>query len=99
VERGARVFASAETGCSDCHGGSLTTDGAQHDVMSNVRADATEKFDTPSLRFLSGRAPYFHDGRYANLEALLRGCDGTMGHTQHLSKDDFTALKAYLEVL
>lgn len=99
VERGAQVFASAETGCAQCHGGRSTTDGARHDVESNVTADASNQFDTPSLRFLSGRAPYFHDGRYTDLQALLEGCDGTMGHTNHLSQPDFTALKAYLEVL
>jgi cytochrome c peroxidase len=99
VERGAQVFASAEVGCVECHDSRATTDGERHDVMSNVTADASDQFDTPSLRFLSGRAPYFHDGRYADLQALLQGCDGTMGHTKQLSTGDFSALKAYLEVL
>jgi cytochrome c peroxidase len=54
-------------------------------------------FDTPSLRFVGGTGPYFHDGRFETLEALLKQSDGTMGHTKGLSQDDIRALVAYLE--
>jgi DNA-binding beta-propeller fold protein YncE len=99
IERGRVVFASEGTGCAECHGGRATTDLAIHDVESKADSDAAGRFDTPSLRFLSGRAPYFHDGRYQTLDALLAGCDGKMGHTGQLSGGDLRALKAYLEVL
>ena len=31
---------------------------------SKAKGDPHRRFDTPSLRFVSGTAPYFHDGRY-----------------------------------
>jgi mono/diheme cytochrome c family protein len=101
VERGREVFASSEAACIGCHSdpGRALADGQAHDVGTFVQGDTTHSFDTPSLRFLSGTAPYFHDGRYATLEALLDATDSTMGHTSHLSKRDRRALGAYLETL
>jgi cytochrome c peroxidase len=57
------------------------------------------RFDTPSLALLSGRAPYFHDGRYATLRELLSANGDKMGHTSHLSETDRSALEAFLETL
>lgn len=99
VRRGEVLFRSAETGCATCHQGGNGTDKLRHDVASNVDADVTPRFDTPTLRFLEGRAPYFHDGRYTSLVALLHGSDGTMGHTAHLSDADIDALEAFLTTL
>jgi mono/diheme cytochrome c family protein len=101
VARGREVFASTEAACVACHGdeGRGPADGERHDVGSAAAGDRQLAFDTPSLRFLSGTAPYFHDGRYATLEALLDATDSTMGHTAHLSKRDRRALAAYLETL
>jgi cytochrome c553 len=99
IERGRQLFASREAACATCHRGPGSTDNARHDVTSSVDADVTARFDTPSLRFLEGRAPYFHDGRYPTLSALLHGSDGTMGHTGHLSDQDIEALEAFLETL
>ncbi|HEU4409497.1 MAG TPA: cytochrome C peroxidase [Polyangiaceae bacterium] len=101
VERGREVFASSEAACVGCHGDPdrASTDRERHDVGSFVQGDTQRAFDTPSLRFLSGTAPYFHDGRYATLDALLDATDSTMGHTAHLSKRDRRALAAYLETL
>ncbi|MGK3988659.1 cytochrome C peroxidase [Sorangium sp. So ce136] len=98
--RGDALFHSASAGCSSCHlGDELTTDGARHDVRSATRFEAVRAFDTPSLRFVGRSAPYYHDGRYATLLALVEGVDGTMGHTAHLSAEDRRALIAYLETL
>jgi mono/diheme cytochrome c family protein len=97
--RGDIVFHSAEAGCAACHLDSTTADGKSHDVQSRIKGDTTAEFDTPSLRFLGQSAPYFHDGRYATLDDLLRGVDGTMGHTAHLDDGDRRALVAYLEAL
>ncbi|WP_437484264.1 cytochrome C peroxidase [Sorangium sp. So ce1014] len=98
--RGEALFNAREAGCSSCHvGDELTTDGARHDVGSATRFEAVRAFDTPSLRFIGRSAPYYHDGRYPTLLALLDGVDGTMGHTAHLSAQDRRALVAYLESL
>ncbi|XXY44201.1 cytochrome C peroxidase [Sorangium sp. So ce269] len=98
--RGDALFHSTRAGCSSCHlGDELTTDGARHDVRSATRFEAVRAFDTPSLRFVGRSAPYYHDGRYATLLALVEGVDGTMGHTAHLSAEDRRALIVYLESL
>jgi cytochrome c peroxidase len=96
--RGKELFASERQGCMTCHldGG---TDRAPHDVQSGNVDETSLKFDTPSLRFVSGTAPYFHDGRYRTLEEVLEASDGRMGHTSRLSRDDLLALTAYLETL
>jgi DNA-binding beta-propeller fold protein YncE len=100
VERGRAVFHSSETGCASCHReGDGYTDRHAHDVASRATADIGPAFDTPSLRFVGGTAPYFHDGRYPTLRATLVGADGKMGHTKQLSQNDLDALEAYLRSL
>jgi len=100
VARGRAIFASAQTGCSSCHGetGDLP-DGAAHDVKSRSESDTRSRFDTPSLRLVGGSAPYFHDGRYEDLHTLLVKSDGKMGHTKHLSPSDLGDLELFLEPL
>jgi DNA-binding beta-propeller fold protein YncE len=98
VARGRDVFNDPAVGCATCHldGG---TDREVHDVKSGNVDEASLGFDTPSLRFVGGTAPYFHDGRYATLEELLEKSDGKMGHTLKLPRADLLALAAYLEDL
>ncbi len=100
VTRGQAIFRSPQAECSTCHGtdGDLP-DGVRHDVKSRAGADRRAKFDTPSLRFVGGSAPYFHDGRYKTLGALLTKSDGKMGHTKHLATGELADLEAYLESL
>ena len=100
VLRGQAIFRSAGAECSSCHGtdGDLP-DGVNHDVKSRVVGDQRTKFDTPSLRFVSGSAPYFHDGRYKDLPTLLTKSDGKMGHTKHLAPGELGDLTTYLESL
>lgn len=100
VARGLAIFRSEKTGCASCHGesGDLP-DGNAHDVKSRAKADTSPKFDTPSLRLVSGSGPWFHDGRYTDLETLLVKSDGKMGRTKHLSKGELGDLRAYLESL
>jgi mono/diheme cytochrome c family protein len=100
VLRGQAIFRSSQAECSSCHGsdGDLP-DGMNHDVKSRAAFDQRRKFDTPSLRFLSGSAPYFHDGRFKDLKALLTQTDGKMGHTKHLLPSEIADLEAYLESL
>jgi mono/diheme cytochrome c family protein len=99
VARGAEIFASKQAGCADCHSGARYTDNERHDVKSKTAVDRISAFNTPSLRYLAGRAPYYHDGRYQSLRALLEGSDGTMGHTKHLADQDLAALEAFLKTL
>jgi DNA-binding beta-propeller fold protein YncE/mono/diheme cytochrome c family protein len=99
VARGAAIFASKEAGCASCHVPGALTDGARHDVQSRTNSDRSASFNTPSLRFVGGTGPYFHDGRYKTLHDLLRDVDGKMGHTKHLSENDLAALESYLRTL
>ncbi|MBN4059052.1 c-type cytochrome [Endomicrobium sp. AH-315-J14] len=100
IERGAELFASEATGCSSCHfNDGSTTDGILHDVGSMVKRDEAADFDTPSLRHIAGTAPYFHDGRYPTLLAMLRDPKSQMGDTSQLSNDDILALETYLRSL
>jgi mono/diheme cytochrome c family protein len=99
VGRGSEVFHSAEAQCSSCHAGEASTDGESHDVKSGPSERKPRAFDTPSLRFVSRSAPYFHDGRYASLGEMLSGSDGAMGHTSQLSAEDRAALEVYLRTL
>jgi mono/diheme cytochrome c family protein len=92
VKQGAEVFASA--GCSSCHTGANTTDGSKHKVDL-----AGPAFATPSLRFVSGTAPYFHDGRYSTLHDLLTSDDAAMGKAKNRPKAEIDALETYLNTL
>ena len=98
VEQGKKVFHSAQAECATCHtaGGS---DGKNHDLGIKHRVDRKAAFNTPSLTYLSGRGPFFHDGRFLTLRDALLGSDGQMGHTKHLDEKDLNALEAYLNAL
>jgi DNA-binding beta-propeller fold protein YncE/mono/diheme cytochrome c family protein len=100
IARGKAIFESAETQCSTCHkpDGSWV-DGEKHDVGTRAAADPNNQFDTPTLRFVGGTAPYFHDGRYRTLRDLLVGHDGKMGQTKQLSSQDLDSLEAYMRTL
>jgi DNA-binding beta-propeller fold protein YncE len=98
VRRGEEIFNDPGQGCSDCHLGGIGTDATNHG-LAHHKNDAIQAFDTPSLRFVSGTAPYFHDGRYATLEALLADPGSPMGHTAALAERDRQALAAYLRSL
>jgi len=96
--RGSDLFLSS--GCGSCHGAeSAWTDGHRHEVGSRVSGDATGSFDTPSLRFVAGTAPYFHDGRYPTLHALLTKSPEPMGAAKGLPEEDLAALEAFVRSL
>jgi DNA-binding beta-propeller fold protein YncE/mono/diheme cytochrome c family protein len=99
IAHGSEIFHSQAAGCSGCHTGDAATDNQHHDVQSKTQADRSGNFNTPSLRFVSGGGPYFHDGRYKTLHELLTDSDRKMGHTAQLSGDDLEALEAYLRTL
>lgn len=94
ASRGRELFESQEVGCAVCHTqGGVGTDGSRHDVGSGA------PLDTPTLRFIAGTAPYFHDGRYATLGDLLRATQGKMGWASGMTDADFDAIEAYLKTL
>ena len=97
VAKGKTIFHSEEAQCSSCHGvdGELP-DGSNHDVKSRATGDVKKAFDTPSLKYVGGTGPWFHDGRYKTMRDLLVKSDGKMGHTKHLSGEELDALEAYL---
>lgn len=98
-ERGRELFTSSTLGCSSCHAEKTGfTDLDVHDVSSATEADVKRTFLAPSLRFVGGSAPYFHDGRYASLADLLAK-NTKMGDTKSLSEDDRSALEAFLRTL
>jgi cytochrome c peroxidase len=98
VKHGAEVFASAA--CASCHTGVQTSDGKKHAIPDSLgAAKAGTAYQTPSLRFVSGTAPYFHDGRYPTLRALLTSADPNMGKAKDLPAGDIDALEAYLKSL
>lgn len=97
IARGRSVFfAEGQGACARCHVGGSGVDQQVHNVGAKTEGLA---LDTPSLRFVRGTAPYFHDGRYPTLEELLVASDHAMGHPLRLSQRDRTALTAYLETL
>lgn len=98
IERGRDLFEADGTGCASCHVGPASTDATAHGITPNARDDRAT-FDTPSLRFVRGTAPYFHDGRYPTLEALLADPGTGMGHAAGLPSLDRAALAAYLRSL
>lgn len=99
VEEGKQLFFDADLACASCHVEGGGVDKVVHDVGSKAVADMTPKFDTPSLKFVRGTAPYFHDGRYKTLDDLLNARDSEMGHTLQLTAHQRTALSSYLESL
>jgi cytochrome c peroxidase len=100
IDRGRELFESADTSCSTCHeAGHAFADGQRHQVMAVPAAGQSEGFDTPSLRYIAGTAPYFHDGRYKTLDDVLTAPDHAMGQSTRMSRQDRAALVAYLETL
>ena len=100
VARGKAVFQSDEVGCVWCHKlEQEASDRSLHDVGSRAKDEDRASFRTPPLRSIDGAGPYFHDGRYSTLEAVLDQNLDRMGNTSQLSADDRAALVAFLRSL
>jgi len=104
-QRGKAIFESDAARCSRCHvPASEFTDRTALPLpaLAERRGFDTEPnpaFKTPSLWFVAGTAPYFHDGSQATLEDLVRTNRDRMGNTSQLSADERAALVAYLRTL
>jgi cytochrome c peroxidase len=75
-KRGMTLFFAPRSGCSSCHGGinfaGPWVDRGQPQAAAIFADTGTGRMvRVPTLRNLAATAPYMHDGRFANLEAVL----------------------------
>jgi cytochrome c peroxidase len=94
ARRGYEVFLKAS--CNICHAPPGFSKADSEDIGSGGT------FSVPSLRGLSGTAPYFHDGRFATLRVLLPAklkLLQELGVTDALTNDDIEDLLAFLSAL
>jgi cytochrome c peroxidase len=102
--QGRQVFNNPVVGCTACHAPETEyTDRSSVELPVPARAgfqsEKGARFKTPSLAFVAGTPPYFHNGSVATLEELVYGNDDRMGKTKALSDADKTALIAFLKTL
>lgn len=94
AQRGFKVFERAS--CNICHVPPLFTKQDAEDIGSGGA------FGVPSLRGVSMTAPYFHDGRYPSLRALIPAklkFLEELGSTEAFSDEEIEDLLAYLNTL
>lgn len=82
AKRGFEVF-NGKARCAGCHNGFSFTDGSFHDIGTGKDTDIGRgrlfpnsvklryAFKTPTLREVTRRAPYMHDGSIATLEEVI----------------------------
>lgn len=104
--QGKALFEDAKTACVTCHppATEYTTRAAVPlkvalPTLPRFDAESDRAFKVPSLLFLAGTAPYYHDGSVETLEALIDQNGNRMGQTQHLSAEEKAALVAFLKTL
>jgi cytochrome c peroxidase len=94
AKRGWEVFQRAS--CNICHVPPVFSKADNEDIGSGGA------FNVPSLRGLPSTAPYFHDGRFPDLRALLPAKIDylrKLGSTEKFSDQDLEDLLAYLNTL
>lgn len=120
AKRGAALFFGSRLDCRGCHAPPLFTDGAFHNIgLDSVASDPGRaavtglasdqgRFKTPTLRNITLTPPYMHDGRFADLTAVLnhynRGGAGAPGQDArirplNLTAEEIADLAAFLESL
>ena len=92
VARGRDVFTRPEVGCASCHSGAKLTNNQTVDVGTGAA------FQVPSLRGLSSRAPFLHDGCAATIADRFGPCGGGArhGNVSGLSPSQMDDLITYL---
>ncbi|WP_438014262.1 hypothetical protein WMF18_25495 [Sorangium sp. So ce315] len=105
-KHGFALFTSETAQCSRCHVPETEyTDRMGYPMPGFVelpgfyREKKGTVYKTPSLRFIAGTAPYYHDGSARTLEELVEKNDDRMGRTSHMSRKDRAALVAFLRTL
>ncbi|MGH9749204.1 MAG: cytochrome c peroxidase [Candidatus Polarisedimenticolia bacterium] len=94
AKRGWQVFQRAS--CNICHVPPVFAKADNEDIGSGG------SFNVPSLRGLPSTAPYFHDGRFPDLRALLPAKIDylrKLGSTEKFGDQDLEDLLAYLDTL
>ena len=94
ARRGYQVFMKAS--CNACHVPPVFSKANTEDIGSGGT------FSVPSLRGVSTTAPYFHDGRFPNLRALIPAklqYLKQMGSTEKISGKEIEDLLVYLNLL
>ncbi len=107
--RGKELYHDKSVGCNNCHRADGRVDGRQHALLGgsggaetseqSLKLKVVARRDTPSLRFVAGSAPYFHDGRFLGLEDMLLHTQGAMGQRRALDERERQDLVAYLRTL
>ena len=92
VARGRTVFESSATACTSCHAGPQGTNNATVSVGTGAA------FQVPRLAEFAWRAPWFHDGRMATLQARFDATSGGDAHGRvgQLTVSERTDLMEYL---
>lgn len=104
-KKGKALFEGAKTSCSTCHKPEREMTDRSVPLMAALPTlpgfdpEENSAFKTPSLWFIAGTAPYFHDGSAATLEDLVKNNGSRMGTTGGLNSDERDALVAYLRTL
>ena len=106
-QRGRELFADPNVGCTECHvpatgyTNRARTGLGEWPVQESLYEKEAEdwRFKTPSLLYIAGTPPYFHDGSEATLEDLIEHNHSRMGHTGQLTPEDRAALVAFLKTL
>jgi hypothetical protein len=97
VVRGSMLFNDPNLACSTCHAGSLLTNNATVDVGTG------QPMQVPSLRGVSWRGPFMHNGCAATLTARFTNptCGGGDKHgmTSLLTNEEISDLTTYLQSL
>ncbi len=104
-KEGKEIFQSPATQCTRCHDPATElTDRIAYPLPklappAGFEEEEDLKFKTPSLLFVGGTPPYFHDGHAPTLQALVAENHDRMGKTSQLTEGQRAALVAYLETL
>jgi mono/diheme cytochrome c family protein len=97
VVRGSMLFNDPNVGCATCHAGSLLTNNTTVDVGTG------QPLQVPSLRGVSWRGPFMHNGCAATLTARFTNptCGGGDKHglTSTLTNAQISDLTTYLQSL
>src|SRR5262249_45560087 len=101
-DEGKRIFASVRTGCAVCHVPASGFTDRSRQVLPGFRTlplfdeDSGQGYKVPSLLYVGGTPPYYHDGTAATLEDVVEHNQDRMGKTAHLTPIERAALVAYL---
>jgi hypothetical protein len=104
-KQGKQIFESDGTQCNQCHVPDKEFTNREAAILKRIppppgfEEEKLYEFKTPSLLFVGGTAPYYHDGHAPTLQALIEQNNDRMGKTNHLSSAQRAALIAYLETL